>query len=81
MAGLLEEAKASDVYRNIGVDYTEKIIRPEVRNAIREVIAVYEAKDIYSEKRAEAAGKILEKLKTDIEPRGIIIETVLPDKN
>lgn len=73
----LIENEASDVYKNIGLDYPEKIIRPEVRNAIREVIAIYEAKDIYSEKRQEAADKILEKLKDDIEPRGIEIETVL----
>ncbi len=73
----LMEDHASDVYKTIGVDYDEKIIRPEVRNAIREMIALYEAKDIYSEKRKEAANKILEKLKTNIEPRGIAIETVL----
>jgi regulator of protease activity HflC (stomatin/prohibitin superfamily) len=73
----LIEDQASDVYRNIGSDYAEKIIRPEVRNAIREVIALYEAKDIYSEKRQEAASKILEKLKTSINPRGIEVEEVL----
>jgi len=73
----LKEDYASDVYKGLGVEYPEKIIRPEVRNAIREVIALYEAKDIYSEKRQEAADKILEKLKNDIEPRGVVIETVL----
>jgi regulator of protease activity HflC (stomatin/prohibitin superfamily) len=73
----LKEDDASNVYRTIGIDYPEKIIRPEVRNAIREIIALYEAKDIYSEKRAEASDKILEKLRNDIEPRGIAIETVL----
>ena len=73
----LIEDQASDVYKNIGLEYPEKIIRPEVRNAIREVIALYEAKDIYSEKRQEAADKILEALKNDIEPRGVVIETVL----
>ncbi|MBD3360111.1 MAG: prohibitin family protein [Candidatus Buchananbacteria bacterium] len=73
----LIENEASNVYKNIGLAYPEKIIRPEVRNAIREVIALYEAKDIYSEKREEAAKKILEMLKNNIEPRGIAIETVL----
>jgi len=73
----LNEDEASEVYKNIGIEYPEKIMRPEVRNAIREIIALYEAKDIYSEKRQEAADKILTKLKEDIEPRGIEIETVL----
>ncbi|MCK5095874.1 MAG: prohibitin family protein [Candidatus Pacebacteria bacterium] len=73
----LMEGEASDVYRNIGVNYEEKIIRPEVRSAIREVIALYEAKDIYSEKREEAVEKIKTIMVENIGPRGIEIETVL----
>lgn len=73
----LIEEKAPNVYKDLGIYYGEKIIRPEVRSAIREVIALYDAKDIYSEKRQEVADKILEKLKTNINPRGIEIETVL----
>ncbi len=73
----LVEDKASDVYRDIGMNYEEKIIRPEVRSAIREVIALYEAKDIYSEKREEAVEKIQTIMTENISPRGIEIETVL----
>ncbi|OGH93875.1 MAG: hypothetical protein A2538_01945 [Candidatus Magasanikbacteria bacterium RIFOXYD2_FULL_41_14] len=69
--------KASEVYRTIGMNYHEVVIRPEIRSAIREVVAQYEAKDIYSEKRGEAAVKILEALKTKIEPRGVGVEEVL----
>ena len=73
----LEESKASDVYRELGENYDEKIIRPTIRTAIRDVIAQYEAKDIYSEKREEAAQKIQEQLATQLVNGGIIIETVL----
>ena len=75
----LEENKASDVYRTVGVkdDIDEKIIRPTIRTAIRDVIAQYEAKDIYSEKREEASQKIEEKLKVELDPRGIVVEQVL----
>ena len=73
----LVEEKASDVYRDIGMNYEDKIIRPEVRSAIREVIALYEAKDIYSEKREEAVEEIQAILKEMISPRGIEIESVL----
>lgn len=73
----LEEDKASAVYKDVGLDYEEKIIRPMIRTSIRDVIANYEAKDIYSEKREEAAQQIAEKLKVAVEPRGIIIENVL----
>lgn len=73
----LIEEKASDVYRDISTNYREVIIRPTIRSTIREVIAQYEAKDIYSEKREEAAQRILENLQVALEPRGIEIEDVL----
>ncbi|MBI2436152.1 MAG: hypothetical protein HYV41_00170 [Candidatus Magasanikbacteria bacterium] len=73
----LMEDKASDVYRDVGLDYNEIIIRPQIRSVIREVIAQYEAKDIYSEKRQEAAQKIFEILKSKLDPRGIELEDVL----
>lgn len=73
----LQEEKASDVYRELGLKYDEKIIRPTIRTAIRDIIAQYEAKDIYSEKREEAAGKIKDQLAEDLDERGITVENVL----
>ncbi len=73
----LIEEKGSDVYRDIGVDYEEVIIRPQTRSVIREVIAEYNAKDIYSEKRQEATQTILQRLREGVEPRGIAVEEVL----
>ncbi len=73
----LQEEKASDIYREIGLAYDEKIIRPTIRTAIRDVIAQYEAKDIYSQKREEAGAKIQEQLAASMSPRGVVIETVL----
>jgi len=73
----LQEEKASDVYRDLGLNFDEKIIRPTIRTSIRDIIAQYEAKDIYSEKREEAAGKIQEQLANDLNERGINIESVL----
>ena len=73
----LIEDKAPEVFRTIGLDYNQKIIRTEVRGAIRDVIATYDAKDIYSEKREEATNKIAERLKESLTPRGIEVETVI----
>jgi regulator of protease activity HflC (stomatin/prohibitin superfamily) len=73
----LEESKASDLYREVGLTYEEKIIRPEIRSAIREMVAQYEAKDIYSDKRSEAAKNILTYLNNKVRERGIVIEDML----
>jgi len=73
----LKEENASDVYRDVGVSYEDVIIRPQIRSVIREVIAKYSAKDIYSEKREEATNEILQKLKERLGARGIEAEEVL----
>jgi regulator of protease activity HflC (stomatin/prohibitin superfamily) len=73
----LQEDSASDVYRDVGLGYGEVIIRPQMRSTIREIVALYTAKDIYSEKRSEATTQILDMLKTKLEPRGIEVEDVL----
>jgi len=69
--------KASDVYKDIGIDYPEILIRPSIRSIIREETAKYEAKDIYSEKRAELRDAIFEALQEKINNRGIELEDVL----
>ena len=73
----LVEDSASDVFKELGVDYQEKIIRPEIRSAIREVVAGYDSKSIYSDKRDEIITTIRQKMTDNIEPRGIAIEQVL----
>jgi len=73
----LNEDKASDVYKELGLGFDEKIIRPTIRTAIRDVIAQYDAKDVYSEKREEANKQIEEKVARELEPRGIAVEDVL----
>lgn len=73
----VNEKQASDLYREVGVNFEEKIIRPEIRSVIREVIAQYEAKDIYSDKRQEAAQMIFNIMAEKLSARGVILEDVL----
>src|SRR6056297_206145 len=73
----LQEDRASDVYEDVGLNYEEKIIRPAIRSTIRKIIAQYEAKVIYSDKRKEASDRIMEELKEKLEPRGVVMEETL----
>lgn len=73
----LDPTKAHTIYKELGVAYEDKIIRPEVRTVIRDTTSQYEAKDIYSEKRAEATQKIKDAIAEKLNPRGIITEDVL----
>jgi len=73
----LEPSKADEVYKTIGMDYVNVIVRPKIRSSIREVVARYEAKNIYTEDRTKIEQEIFDMVAKDVEPRGIIIEKVL----
>lgn len=73
----LSENDAPQVYRTIGTDYVEKIVRPAVRTAIRDVSVGYSATDIYSIKREDFVRDITKNLENAFNGRGIILERVL----
>jgi prohibitin 1 len=73
----LDPQKAADVYRTIGKDYEEIAVQPQIRSAIREVTASYEAKVLYSAERERIAREKLELFKKLAGNRGIIAEAVL----
>jgi prohibitin 1 len=73
----LDPQKADDVYRTIGKDYEEIAVHPQIRSAIREVTASYEAKVLYSAEREKIARETLELFKKLAGDRGIIAEAVL----
>jgi len=69
--------RAAEIYRTIGTDYVNVIVRPQIRTVIREVIAKYEAKQIYSKEREIIAEEIYVDLEPVLVERGIILERVL----
>jgi regulator of protease activity HflC (stomatin/prohibitin superfamily) len=73
----LNQEQANEVYREVGLDYEDKILRPIIRSSIREIIAQYDAKVIYSEKRNEIGSKIFEKMESYLTDRGFVVEDLL----
>ncbi len=73
----LSENDAPQVYRTIGTDYVEKIVRPAVRTAIRDVSVGYAATDIYSIKREDFVREVTKNLENSFNGRGVILERVL----
>lgn len=73
----LNESDAPQVYRTIGTDYVEKIVRPAVRTAIRDVSVSFSATDIYSIKREDFVRDVTKNLENAFNGRGIILERVL----
>lgn len=73
----IDPAKAPEVYKTIGVDYVDKIIRPFSRSQTRMVMSRYTAPELYSAKRQEAETVVTKELAELIEPKNIIIDKVL----
>jgi len=69
---------ASYVYQKIGLDYKNKIIRPEVRSIIREVVTGYESKSLFNlEPRQQAAQQMEDSLKARYADKKIVLESLL----
>ncbi len=73
----LEFLIAPEMFRTVGPDYQLIIVRPAIRNAIRDVVAQFTASDLYTTGREQVSIQIEEQLINALEPRGISIENVL----
>ena len=73
----LDPEKAADVYKTVGANYAEVIVIPQVRSAIREITASYDAKALYSSEREKVAHETLDLIRTMTKGRGVVIDSVL----
>jgi len=69
--------KASDIYKKIGTNYVDVVIRPQFRSAVREITAKYEAKSLYTEGRETISTDIYTWLAPKLQERGVVLEKVL----
>lgn len=73
----LDPKKAQEVYKNIGLDYKSKVIRPLIRTVIRNVTSSYLAKEIYSKDRSVIVQKIEDQTKPVLLNKGFILDKIL----
>lgn len=73
----IRKDKVPDLWRRIGINYVDKLIRPFSRSQIRMVISRYSATAIYSEKRQEAENIMTKELAGLLSPYDITINKVL----
>jgi prohibitin 1 len=73
----LDPPKAPEIYRTVGRDYASIAVVPQIRSALREITASYEAKDLYSSQREQIAREIYDLVNKMSGGRGIITEAVL----
>ena len=73
----LDPAQAALVYQQVGPTFAEVLLVPNFRSAIRAITAGNTAASLYSDGREGIANQILEDVRRQVAPRGIIVENVL----
>src|SRR5436190_3459920 len=73
----LDPAQAALVYQQVGPTFAEVLLIPTFRSAIRAITAGNTAASLYSDGREGIANQILEDVRRQVAPRGIIVENVL----
>ena len=68
---------APKIFKQIGVNYTDKIVRPVTRTRIRDNAVYYDAVALYSTKRNEFQQRIYKSIEDDFKSRGLILEQLL----
>lgn len=70
-------SEAPNILKNIGEDYTDKIVRPVCRTKIRDNAVYYEAVALYSSKRDEFQQRIFSTIEKNFLERGLVLEQIL----
>jgi len=73
----LNPDKAAEVFQKIGANYETVVIEPTLRAAIRESTASHTANALYTGEREMVAKQISDQLTTQLNQRGLIVESVL----
>ena len=69
--------KAPDLLKQIGEDYTDRIVRPIARTRIRDNAVYYDAVSLFSTKRDEFQGRIYKTIESEFIKRGLVLENLL----
>jgi regulator of protease activity HflC (stomatin/prohibitin superfamily) len=73
----LQPEQAAEIFQKVGPGYAEVLLTPNFRSAIRSITASNTASALYSDSREAIAGQILAELRTQLAPRGLVIENIL----
>lgn len=74
---MVERDSVPQIWREVGTNYVDKLIRTVSRSQIRMIISRYTAPQIYSERRQEAETVMTKEIQELLKPKHIIVDKVL----
>jgi regulator of protease activity HflC (stomatin/prohibitin superfamily) len=73
----IDPTRLPNLHREIGPDYINKVVRPEIRNQIRLAVSAYPVTEVYTEKRQEIQFQTQDNLKRKFRASYLILDEVL----
>jgi regulator of protease activity HflC (stomatin/prohibitin superfamily) len=73
----LDKSKAKEIYQTIGEDYSQKILLPQFRAAIRNATASYKSNEVYTTQRQQLNAQLKQEVGQTLAQRGILVEDTL----
>ncbi|HSE40343.1 MAG TPA: prohibitin family protein [Acidobacteriota bacterium] len=73
----IDPTRLTNLHREIGPDYINKVVRPEIRNQIRLAVSAYPVTEVYTEKRQEIQFQTQDNLKRKFRASYLILDEVL----
>jgi regulator of protease activity HflC (stomatin/prohibitin superfamily) len=67
--------RASDIYKELGINYVDVVVIPNIRNSTRDVIATYKSEDLYNPNRKLISSDIAISLEKQFVVRYVILDT------
>lgn len=69
--------KIGVIHKEIGLDYAEKIVFPEIRSSARKIIGKYNPEELYSSKRESIQDEIFKETETNLSKNYVNLDAVL----
>ncbi|MHA8069997.1 prohibitin family protein [Aquirufa ecclesiirivi] len=73
----ISSQEAPNIFKQIGLDYKDKVVRPITRTKIRDNAVYYDAVGLFSKKRNEFQNRIFKDIDANFKNRGLILEQLL----
>ncbi len=73
----IDPTRLPNLHREIGPDYINKVVRPEVRNQIRLAVSAYPVTEVYTEKRSEIQNQTQSNIKKKFQASYLILDEIL----
>jgi regulator of protease activity HflC (stomatin/prohibitin superfamily) len=73
----IDPTRLTNLHREIGPDYINKVVRPEIRNQIRLAVSAYPVTEVYTEKRQEIQFQTQDNIRRKFKASYLILDEVL----